>query len=84
AQKAGVKSGVCLPITINGNVIGTMDFFSLTVLNPSKDRLDALRNVGRLVSAAMERLAEEDRQKEAAANTSAVNSVLAEMGKAGT
>ncbi|HWE02487.1 MAG TPA: GAF domain-containing protein [Tepidisphaeraceae bacterium] len=84
AQKAGVKSGVCFPITVGGNVIGTMDFFSLAVLDPSKDRLDALRNVGRLVSAAMERIREEEKQKEAAANTSAVNQVLSEMGKAST
>ena len=84
AQRAGVKSGVCFPITQNGAVVGTMDFFSLSVLDPSKERLDALRNVGRLVSAAMERIAESQRTVDAAKDTAAVNQVLAEVGKATT
>ena len=33
-----------------------MDFFATETLNPSEGRLEALRNVGRLVSQAMERL----------------------------
>ena len=28
AQKAGVQSGVCLPIVVSGQVVGTMDFFA--------------------------------------------------------
>ncbi len=58
AQKVGVKSGVCFPIIVDGEVVGTMDFFATETLHPSQQRLDALRNVGRLVSQAVERLAE--------------------------
>ncbi|MDT0263065.1 methyl-accepting chemotaxis protein [Jatrophihabitans lederbergiae] len=59
AARIGVKSGVCFPITIRGEVTGTMDFFATDVLNPSEARLEALRNVGRLVSQAFERIAAE-------------------------
>ena len=82
AQRAGVKSGVWFPLIVGGNVIGTMDFFALETLTPTSERLDVLRSVGRLVSSAIERLREAERQQETAANTSAVNQVLAEMGKA--
>ena len=56
AQRAGVKSGVCFPIIVRGEVVGTMDFFALETLEPSQERLNALRNVGRLVSSAIERV----------------------------
>jgi methyl-accepting chemotaxis protein len=55
ARNAGVKSGVCFPITVGGEVIATMDFFALETLELSQDRLDSLRSVGRSVSTAMER-----------------------------
>ncbi|MCW5890397.1 MAG: GAF domain-containing protein [bacterium] len=55
AQRAGVKSGVCFPIVLRGQVVGTMDFFALETLSPSEERLDTLRAVGRLVSSAIER-----------------------------
>lgn len=66
AQRAGVKSGVCFPIIVNGNVIGTMDFFSLETLQPSENRLNALRNIGRLVSSAVERIQKSTLEKEKA------------------
>jgi methyl-accepting chemotaxis protein len=59
AQRAGVKSGVCFPIIVRGEVVGTMDFFALETLEPSQERLNALRNVGRLVSSAIERIERE-------------------------
>ncbi|MEV4283598.1 GAF domain-containing protein [Actinoplanes xinjiangensis] len=58
ARKVGVKSGVCFPITVAGQVVGTMDFFATETLNPSPSRLQALRTVGRLLSSAMERMVE--------------------------
>lgn len=66
AQRAGVKSGVCIPITIKGEVIGTMDFFVLETIELSKDRMDALRNVGRLVSSTMERLQKQEQDEKVA------------------
>jgi methyl-accepting chemotaxis protein len=60
AIRAGVKSGVALPIWALGELVGTMDFFALETLEPSPERLEALRNVGRLVSAGIERLRQEE------------------------
>ncbi|QOV92462.1 GAF domain-containing protein [Humisphaera borealis] len=57
AQRMGVKSGVCFPIVVGGNVVGTMDFFSLETLEPSQERLDVLRKIGRLVSDGIDRCA---------------------------
>jgi methyl-accepting chemotaxis protein len=59
AQRAGVKSGFCFPVVIQGKVAGTMDFFALETLNPTRERLDALRNVGKIVSSAIERVERE-------------------------
>ncbi len=56
ARRGGLKSGICFPIQIGGRVIGTMDFFTEERIAPSEGRLDALRNVGRLVSSALERV----------------------------
>jgi methyl-accepting chemotaxis protein len=54
---AGVKSGVCLPITSDGRVVGTMDFFATRTLVMSDSRKDALRNTAFLVSQTLDRLA---------------------------
>ena len=56
AQRVGVRSGVCFPLLVDGEVVGTMDFFSLETLDPSAQRLEALRNVGRQVSQAIGRV----------------------------
>ncbi len=71
AQQVGVKSGVCFPIVVDGQVVGTMDFFATETLDPSPQRLDALRNVGRLVSQAIERIDRETAEREAAADLAA-------------
>jgi methyl-accepting chemotaxis protein len=56
ARRSGLKSGVCFPILMGSRVVGTMDFFTDERITPSETRLDAVRNVGRLVSAALERV----------------------------
>jgi methyl-accepting chemotaxis protein len=84
AKKAGVKSGIAFPIILKGQVEGMMDFFALETLQPTPERLDALRNVGRIVSDAFERIANNQRQAEIAANTEAVNRVLQAVGRAET
>jgi GAF domain-containing protein len=50
AQRAGVRSGVCFPITAAGRVVGTMDFFVTETIELSESRASALRNVAQLVS----------------------------------
>jgi putative methionine-R-sulfoxide reductase with GAF domain len=57
ARGAGVKSGVCLPITVDGRIVGTMDFFATRTLVMSDSRRDALRNTAVLISQTVERLA---------------------------
>ena len=61
AKRGGLKSGVCFPIMLGGKVLGTMDFFTEERINPSANRLDALRNVGRLVSSAVEKVDQQAR-----------------------
>jgi methyl-accepting chemotaxis protein len=61
ARKLGLKSGVCFPIMISGRVVGTMDFFSHEEIKLSEGRVDALRNVGRLVSSALEQVEQQSR-----------------------
>jgi methyl-accepting chemotaxis protein len=61
ARRSGLKSGVCFPILLGGRVIGTMDFLTEERINPSANRLDTLRNVGRLVSNALERVDQQAR-----------------------
>ena len=68
AQAAGVKSGVCLPITVNGQFIGTMDFFATEVLYPSQERLETLRNVGNLLSNAISAIQRNEADREKADN----------------
>ncbi len=57
AQRAGVRSGVCLPIIVSGQVVGTMDFFATTTLSLSPGREDALRSTAFLLGQAMDRFA---------------------------
>ncbi len=84
AARAGVKSGLCFPILVDGKVIGTMDFFALEVLSLSEERKDILRQTGQMVSAAIERVLAEQVRAEAASDTQAVNRVLESLGKAST
>jgi methyl-accepting chemotaxis protein len=50
AQRAGVRSGVALPIMLDGRVIGTMDFFTSALVTVTPTRLDALRVLSQLAS----------------------------------
>ncbi|WP_370287552.1 methyl-accepting chemotaxis protein [Nocardioides sp.] len=78
AQRVGVKSGVCFPITAGGEVIGTMDFFVTEMIEPAEQRLECLRNVGRLVSAKITNLLREQAEQEAAEAERATAAQLAE------
>jgi GAF domain-containing protein len=67
AQKAGVKSGVCLPLIVHQTVLGTMDFFTTTQITLSEGRAQALRNTAFVVSQAMQRIQETNRLSSAGA-----------------
>jgi methyl-accepting chemotaxis protein len=51
----GLVSGVSIPIFLNGSVVGTLDFFGSQKIKPSENRIDTLKNAGRLVTTALER-----------------------------
>jgi methyl-accepting chemotaxis protein len=80
AQRVGVKSGVCFPVMVGGQVVGTMDFFATETLHPTADRLEALRNVGRIVSSGMDRIsaveADQARAEELQAKVDAILDVV--------
>lgn len=84
AQRAGVRSGICFPLTEDGRITGTMDFFTTEALEPTPQRLDTLRSIGVLVSQAIERIATAERQADAAQDIEAVNRVIHEVTSAPT
>jgi len=53
---AGLRSGVALPIVVEGHVVALMEFLSTDVDMPSAHRLDLLRAVGAIVSQTLQRL----------------------------
>ena len=79
AQRAGVRSGICFPLTEDGVVTGTMDFFTTETLSPSAGRLATLRSIGVLVSQAIERVVAAERQAVAAQDVEAVSRVIHEV-----
>jgi len=81
AKRVGVQSGVSFPILKNGDVFGTMDFFATETLAPSEERLEALRNIGQLVSKAIERvgIAEEQSRIQAMVENAPVNVMMADL-----
>src|SRR6185503_4851976 len=61
ARAGGIRAAVCLPLMFQGEVIGAMDFYAQETVRPTEGRLEALRNVGRLISSALERLLAQER-----------------------
>ena len=61
AQRVGVKSGICFPVLVSGQVVGTMDFFATTTLVLSDSREHALRNTALLLGQALERFGSADK-----------------------
>jgi methyl-accepting chemotaxis protein len=53
--RGGLKSGVCIPILLDGTIVGAMEFFSDQRLESSDHRVETLRSTGRLVSSALDR-----------------------------
>ncbi len=64
AQRLGIKSAVCIPITMYGEVVATIDFLSEREQTASESRIETMRNLGRLVSSAMEKTDKQRREIE--------------------
>ncbi len=76
AKRAGINSGVVFPLIVDGHVVGTMDFLTREQHDLSSERLNVLRNVGRLVSNAIRTLRVAEETAAAAADGRAINSVI--------
>ncbi|RZS91007.1 GAF domain-containing protein [Motilibacter rhizosphaerae] len=76
ARRAGVQSGVCFPLLVDGEVVATMDFFVLERVALGAERLAALWLVGRLLAQALQRFAQVEAEAEAARDSAAVAAVL--------
>jgi len=57
ARRAGIKSAIALPIQRDGQVTGTVDFFTNQTLDISPTRLGAIRIIGQLASDKISKLA---------------------------
>ena len=79
AQRAGVRSGVCFPVLVNGEVIGTMDFFTTATITLSESRASALRNVAQLVSQRLDGLHRSERDS---ANARALSETIVRLRQA--
>ncbi|MGE3820306.1 MAG: methyl-accepting chemotaxis protein [Isosphaeraceae bacterium] len=59
AQRVGLRSALCLPVFVGGSIAGVLELFSTEQNRPTDHRLETLRSVGRLVSAALQRTRQE-------------------------
>jgi methyl-accepting chemotaxis protein len=53
--RSGLVSGVSIPLFLHGSLFGTLDYFGSQKIRPSENRIDTLKNAGRLVTTALER-----------------------------
>lgn len=65
AARDGMRSAVGFAIVVEGEVVGTMDFFSREPLVVGEGRASALRNIAQAASAAIERIGVRSREREA-------------------
>ena len=63
ASRGGWASAFSLPIFLGGAIIGVLDFFSAKRFEPSLNRIDTLKNLGRLMASATERIDQREKIK---------------------
>ena len=71
ARRAGIQSAVAFAVTVDGKVVGTMDFMSETKQVPSEGRMQALRGVSQMLTGAIERILQRERMEKAKAELEA-------------
>ena len=54
-ENAGLVGGACIPLFVGKDIVGAIELFTNHSFGLSEAMLDGLRNVGRIVSAALER-----------------------------
>src|SRR4051794_31930150 len=82
ARRAGVKSGVCLPILVAGEVLGTMDFFTTQTLELSPGRRVALEAVADLIGQSLARLRQAEQAQDIARDSQAVTKIVTALSSA--
>ena len=82
ARQHGIKSALCLPIFVDGQLIGTMDFFALEILSPTLERLDVLRRVVKMVATAIVRLRDVESERDTALEAITIGKMLDVLGRA--
>ncbi|HJL40857.1 MAG TPA: methyl-accepting chemotaxis protein [Myxococcales bacterium LLY-WYZ-16_1] len=82
AERAGVKSGFAFPVVWQGEVVGTVDFFSTRslVLSPSRRRI--LEELSGGLTRTLERMAREQERREAEKRSAVLESALDNANKA--
>lgn len=60
AARLGIKTALCIPIISQGNLVATIDFLSDRNNPPSESRIDTFRNLGRLISGAIEKIEQDN------------------------
>ena len=76
AVRAGVRAGMAIPVVLEGQVLGVMDFFSLESITLSPERSQAIRGVASLVSASVQSIHQQARQTELLREGARVNSMM--------
>jgi len=85
ARDAGIRSGVCLPICLEGRIIAAMDFFTTKHLaHLSESRRHALEDVARLTSDTLTRLYRQEIQVQRATWEAAFRGLRGELGQVET
>ena len=64
ASRGGWKSGFGIPMFLGSSAVGVFDFFAAERFQPSENRIDTLKNMGRLIMSALERVDQQARIKE--------------------
>ncbi|MDB4972728.1 MAG: methyl-accepting chemotaxis protein [Myxococcaceae bacterium] len=82
ARAAGVRSGVVFPLLVEGEIIGTMDFFTTRSVSFGAEQLAFWRSIGRFVSSSIQRFSLAERSEQTAADAQAINRVIDQLGKA--
>jgi methyl-accepting chemotaxis protein len=49
AREGGIRFAVALPVLVNGEIAGTLEFYDRRAMEPSERRLEAFRQVGHLI-----------------------------------
>ncbi len=79
-RAAGLQSGLAIPVVVRGELHGVLDFFSSRRMQPSSERLNAIRDLGRIFSSAIDRIQNLQREREMQADLRRkVDSILDSM-----